>query len=176
MSKRTFSWIIPAIVVCTLVFIASVANAQKGMMKGKHEKGMMSHTYMKGEKHHGGMGHMGRMREDHHGGHMFFLVMQDDLGLSDEQISTLRTLKSKTEKQMIRTTADLDILQIELHDLLREDKVNVKTVDSKIEKIGKLRTEVHKVHVHAKLDAQKILTAEQLKKVRELKGKGGHKK
>ncbi|MCH7731553.1 MAG: hypothetical protein IIB44_03430 [Candidatus Marinimicrobia bacterium] len=68
MSKRTFSRMIPAIVVGTLVFIASVANAQEGMMKGKHEKGMMSHTCMKGEK--------------HHGGHKFFLGMQDELGLS----------------------------------------------------------------------------------------------
>lgn len=162
MSKRTFSWIIPAIIIGTLVFIANMANAQEGMMKGKHEKEMMSHKSMKGEK--------------HHGGHKFFLGMYDELGLSDEQISTLRTLKSQTEKQMIRTTADLDILQIELHDLLQEDKVNVKMVDSKIEKIGKLQTKVHKVHIHAKLDAQKVLSEEQLKKVCELKGKGRHEK
>lgn len=162
MSNRTFSWMIPAIVAGTLVFIASVTNAQEGMMKGKHEKGMMSHTYMKGEK--------------HHGGHKFFLGMKDELGLRDEQVSKLRALKSQTEKQMIRTKADLEILEIELRDLLHQDKVNVKAVDSKIEKIGELRTEMHKVHAHAKLDAQKVLTPAQVKKLKELKGKGGHEK
>ena len=176
MSKRIFSWVIPAVVVSTLVLIANVANAQEGMTKGKHEQGMMSHMGMKERQHHRGMEHMGMMRQEHHGGHGFFLGMKDELGLSAQQVSKLRALKSQTEKQMIRTKADLEILEIELHDLLRQDKVNVKAVDSKVEKIGELRTGMQKVHIHARLDTKKVLTSEQMKKLHELRAKGGHEK
>lgn len=103
--------------------------------------------------------------------HHFFLGMKGELGLSDEQVSKLKALKSETEKHMIRTKADLKILEVELHDLLGENKVNVKDVDSKIEKIGELRTEIQKVHIHTRLDARKILTPEQLEKLHQQKGK-----
>ncbi|MEE9166518.1 MAG: periplasmic heavy metal sensor [Candidatus Neomarinimicrobiota bacterium] len=172
MSKRMPSWMIPVITLGALVLMANSADAQEGTMKGTHEQGMMSHTSMKGEKHQTGMGHKYMMRQKHHGGDKFFLGMKDELGLTDEQVSKLRALKSETEKRMIRTKADLGILEIELHDLLREDKVNVKTVDSKIEKIGELRTKMQKAHVHAGLDARKMLTSEQLKKLHGHKGKG----
>ena len=142
MSMRTFSRMIPAIVVGSLVFIASVTNPLEGS-------------------------------------HMSFkevLEMKGELGLSDEQVSKLRALGSQAEKQVIRTKADLRILEIELDDLLQENNVNVKVVDSKIEKIGDLRTEIQKTHIHARIDVQKILTSEQLKKLHELRGKGKHQK
>lgn len=176
MSRRTFSWTITFFVIGSLVFIANDLYAQEGMMKCKPGKCMLSHKCCSGEKHHKEMGHMGMMHGEHQGGHGFLLGMHEKLGLSADQISKLKTLKSEAEKQMIRTKADLRILQIELHDLLQKDEVNVKAVDSKIEKIGKLQTEMHKANIHAKLDAQKVLTPEQLKKLHEPKGKGRQKK
>ena len=138
----TLSWMIPAVVVGSLVFIATVANPLEGSHMGIKE----------------------------------VLEMKDELGLSNEQVSKLRALKSQTEKRIIRIKSDLEILELELQDLLQDNKVNVKAVDSKIEKIGELRTEMQKVHVHVRLDAQKVLTSEQLKKLHEHKGKGRHEK
>jgi len=172
MSKRIFLWAITAIVVSATFLVGNPARAQEGMMKGKHEMGMM-HRGMKGEHHQEGM-HCCRMMEgEDHEGHEFFLGMKDDLGLSDEQVAKLKALKSESEKQAIRTKADLKIERIELHDLLSKDKVDVKGVDTKVEKMGALQTKMHKAHIHARLDAQKILTPEQLKQLREMRGKHG---
>ena len=173
MAKKTISWAMLAAVVGTFLFIADVANGQEGMMKGKHEKGMMREG-TRGEKHHRGMDRMGMMRGGHDGGHGFFIGVREELKLTDKQVERLRKLKSQVEMEMIRTRADLEIAEVELHDLLRQDKVDIKGVDAKIEKMGELRTGMHKAHIHARLDAQKILTAEQLKKHQEMKGKKRH--
>ena len=173
MSKRMFLWTVTAIFVGAAFFIGNPARAQEGMMKGQHKMGMMREG-MKGEHHQEGMRGCGMMEGEHHEGHAFFLGMKDELGLSEEQVSRLEALKSETEKQMIRTKADLEILEIELHGLLSQDKVDVKTVDAKVETMGELQTKMHKAHIHARLDAQNILTAEQLKKHREMEGKMKH--
>ena len=173
MSKRLFLWAVTAIVVGAAFLVGNPARAQEGMTKGKHEMGMMREG-MKGEKHQDGIQGCRMMEGEHREGHEFFLGMKDELGLSDEQVSKLKALKSETEKQMIRTEADIEILQIELHDILSQDKVNVKAVDTKIEKMGELQTKMYKAHIHARLNAQKILTPEQLKKHREIKGKRKH--
>ncbi len=173
MSKRMVLWMFAVIIVSVVILIGNTVNAQEGMMKGKHEMGMM-HKGMKGEKHSCGMKCQGMMEGEHHGGHEFFLGMKDELEFSDEQVAKLKALKNETEKQKIRTKADLEILQIELHDLLSQDKVDVKAVDAKVEKMGELQTKMHKAHIHAKLDAKSILTLEQLKKYRETKGTRKH--
>ncbi|MFQ5709229.1 MAG: Spy/CpxP family protein refolding chaperone [bacterium] len=173
MLKTTFLWVVAAFFMSATFLVANPATAQEGMMEGKHEMGMM-HRGMKGEQHQEGM-HCCRMMEgEHHEGHEFFLGMKDELELSDEQVAKLRNLKSETQKQAIRTKADLEIVRIELHDLLSQDKVDVKAVDARIEKMGELQTKMHKAHIHARLDAQEILTPEQLKKYKEIKGKGRH--
>lgn len=172
MSNRMFLWAVTAIVLGATFLVGSPAKAQEGMMKGRHKMGMMREG-MKGEKHHEGMQCCRMMEGEHREGHEFFLGMKDELGLSDEQVTKLRALKSETEKQAIQSKADLEIVRIDLHDLLSRDKVDVKAVDGKIEKMGELQTKMHKAHFHAKLDAKNILTAEQLKKHQEMKGKHG---
>jgi len=166
-------WTVTAIFMGAAFFVGNWARSQEGMMEGQHKMGMMREG-MKGEHHQEGMHGCGMMEGEHHEGHAFFLGMKDQLGLSDQQVSKLKALKSATEKQMIRTKADLKVLEIELHDLLSQDKVDVKTVDAKVDKMGELQTKMHKAHIHARLDAQSILTAEQLKKFREMEGKMKH--
>jgi len=170
MKKRMYLWAVTAIFVGAMFLIENAANAQEGMTKGKHKMGMMREG-MKGEKHQKGMQDCRMMEGKHRGGNEFFLGMKDELELSDEQVAKLRALKSETEKQAIRNKADLEILQIDLHDLLSQNKVDVKAVDARVEKMGELQTKMHKAHIHAKLDAQKILTTEQQKKHQEMKGK-----
>lgn len=172
MSKRMFLWAVTAILAGALFFIGNPATAQEGRMGEKHEMGMM-HKGMKCE-HHDSMQCSRMMKGEHHEGQEYFLGMKDELGLSDAQVNKLKALKSESEKQAIRTKADLKILHIELHDLLQQDKVDVKAVDGKIGKIGELQMKMLKAHVHTELDARNILTPEQLKKHQEMKGKRMH--
>lgn len=172
MLKRVFLWVVTAIFVGAMFLVGNPATAQEGRMKEKHEMGMMREG-VKGERHHERMNCCHMMEGEHREGHEFFLGMKDELGLSEEQVAKLSALKSESEKQAIRTKADLEILRIELHDLLSQDKVDVKAVDGKIEKMGELQTKMHKEHVHTKLDAKNILTSEQLNKHQEMKSKHG---
>ncbi len=172
MSKRMFFGVVTAILAGAIFFIGNPATAQGGGMGEKHEMGMM-HKGMRCE-HHDGMQCGRMMKGEHHDGQEYFLGMKDELGLSDAQVDKLKALRSEREKQAIRTKADLKILHIEMHDLLQQDKVDVKAVDGKIGKIGELQTKMLKAHVHTKLDARNILTPEQLKKHQEMKGKKKH--
>ena len=94
------------------------------------------------------------------------LKQRGELNLTDEQLSRLKSLKNTVEKQLIQDEAEMKILRIELHDLVRRDKVDLKVVDAKIEKVGDIYTKIKKDHIYAKLDAEKILTAEQREKFR----------
>ncbi len=96
------------------------------------------------------------------------LKQKEDLGLSDEQITQLKSLKNEAEKKRIRNEAEMKILKIELRDLVHQDKTeDLKAVDAKIEKIGALFTTMKKNHVYARLDAKKVLTPDQQKKFKE---------
>jgi Spy/CpxP family protein refolding chaperone len=113
------------------------------------------------------MEHGQMMGGQHRGGHEFILGMREELELTDEQVERLRSLKSDTERQMIQARADLEIAQIELHDLFSQETVDVSGVDAKIDQIGRLQTAMHKAHVHATLDAEAVLTPEQREKHRQ---------
>ena len=92
------------------------------------------------------------------------LCQKDELGLTDEQESELKKLKSSSQKAKVKRHADIQILKIEIQELLDEKTVDKDAVYAKLEEIGKLRTTKAKNCIDTKLTARKLLTAEQLKK------------
>lgn len=142
--------------------------------KGEKHYGC-KHSEMTMESSHYRSGPSQHMSEGkHHSIASCILKQKGELGLTDEQVSQLKSLKSENEKQLIRDEAEMKVLKIELHDLVHQDKVDVKAVDTKIEKIGTLFTTMKKNHIYAKLDTKKILTAEQLKKFKEHRESEGY--
>jgi len=125
------------------------------MMMGGHEK----------------MGHRGGMKGER-GGEGFFLGMKEALNLTDDQVAKLKAIRKETGKKQIENEAKLKNLHLELEDLLLEEKVDRNKVDSTIDQIGKLHSEMKKIAIHARLDAKALLTPEQFKKLKELKGEG----
>ena len=166
MSRTSVTGVMTAVVLGATILITSAANAQEGRMRGGHERGMMRHGMERHDRG-AGMAHGHMMAGQHRGGHEFFLGMREELELTDEQVERLRSLKSDTEKQMIRAKADLEIAQTELHDLLSSEDVDRNGIDAKIDEIGRLQTEMHKAHVHATLDAEAVLTPEQRERHRQ---------
>ncbi len=88
------------------------------------------------------------------------------LGLTEEQISGLRSLAVETEKTTVKAQADIEVKGIELRELLREDNPSHDAVVKKSEEISALRGDLMKQHVEALLKAKSILTPEQQKKIR----------
>lgn len=92
----------------------------------------------------------------------------DEIGLTSEQQEKLRKLFLDSKKEDIRTKADLQILKLELGDLLEQDNPNVKQVDKKIDEMTKLQSKMMKSKIHALLEGKKILTDEQIEKIKTL--------
>ncbi len=107
------------------------------------------------------------------GGHScMFLGMAKELGLSDEQTAKLKDMRMKREKQAIEDRAKAEVMELELRGLMSEEEIDLKAVDDKIDKISALKAKMRKDGIHGMVDAKKVLTAEQRKKMREMKGCG----
>jgi Spy/CpxP family protein refolding chaperone len=105
-------------------------------------------------------------------GHGSLLSLRDELGLTDDQVKRLRELRMDREKQAINDRATVEILELELRELLFEEDVDIKAVDTKIDRIASLNAKMHKDRIHGMLDSRKVLTAEQQKKMKDLSGPG----
>jgi Spy/CpxP family protein refolding chaperone len=158
------------------IFVAAlVSNAQAQMCgcMGEKDGGMQKGGMM------GGMGHheMGKMQGM--GGMQGGAMMGDDhplwkhlagLGLDDKQKEALKALRSKTEKDMVKKKADMQIAGIELKDLLDKDPVDMKAVEALAKKKGSLKTEMFLAHIKAREEMKALLTPDQRKQLKEMMG------
>ena len=88
------------------------------------------------------------------------------LDLEPEQYQKLKTGISVARRERIRNDAELEIAELELEELLEEKKPDLAAIDTRIETLGKLRTKEHKIEVHLWLEQRKILTPDQVKRLR----------
>jgi Spy/CpxP family protein refolding chaperone len=149
------------------IFIAAlVSNAQAqmcgDMMGGMGYEGMGMMHGMGGM--HGGAIMMG---EEHP---MWKLLM--GLGLDDKQKDALKSLRSKTMKDMVKRSADKQIAGIELKDLLDKDPVDMKSVEASVRKNESLKADMFIAHIKAHEEMKSILTPVQRKRLKEMMESG----
>jgi len=108
-----------------------------------------------------GSGNMGMMEKRME--HMFFLDRAEELGLSAEQVSKLRTLHTESRRDNIRNAAEAKIAQLDLADLLSGENWSIKDAETLVRKVQKLEGDMQVRHLQAISDARKVLTADQLK-------------
>jgi Spy/CpxP family protein refolding chaperone len=94
------------------------------------------------------------------------LRMRQQLGLSDEQVAKLTTLRSNFQKEAIRAEAEIRVLEVELDDLLDQSKVDLGRVEAAFRKEESLRVGLRLSRVKAIEAAKAILTAEQSDRLR----------
>jgi translation initiation factor IF-2 len=94
-------------------------------------------------------------------------------GLTDAQIAQLRKIRQDGAKQAIRNRADMRIARMELNELLEAPTVDEKAVASKVKAISDLQAAGLKARVDGRLAMRKIVTAEQLEKLRSLRREHG---
>jgi len=106
-------------------------------------------------------------------GSVFSQTMQKErpfkpgINLSAEQKEKIRSLTLEGRKDEIRLKSDLRIAQLELRELMQNDKLDKSSINRKVEEIGDLRTKLQKVKVERKMELREILTKEQLQSLRE---------
>jgi Spy/CpxP family protein refolding chaperone len=153
--RKGFVLILPVLLVLFLAVDGNVNPRDHGGMSGCFQGGH-------GKSHGGGVKHLIQMRQA--------------LELTDAQVDKLKSIRKDSAKKKINHEAEMKTLHLELEDLLSDKNVDRKKVDSIIDKLGKLHGEMKKLSIHARLDSKNVLTADQKKKMEELKKEKGHKK
>lgn len=160
------------------------AGMKGGMMQGDMMakcKQMHSGMMGKGMKHGGSM--MAAMNDPviktlhGYGCPGFLLKSAGKLELTKSQIASLKALKTEFQKTVVRNKADIEVAKIELKELLDADNPNFNKVKSKVNQIGTLEQQLRLNFLDKVVQSRKILTADQLQKLKALsdnccKGKG----
>ncbi len=125
-----------------------------------------------------GWGHRGgmRMRGDWGSGGMMGQDggfpngrLADELDLTDVQRDKLQVIRDGLARKQIQMRADLAIARLDLSKLMRADLPSQSDVDAKVNAITRLQGDMMKASLTARLDSRKVLTADQRKKLEDLK-------
>ena len=106
-----------------------------------------------------------------------------DLGLSDEQVTKLKTLMGDYEKAKIRGEADIKLAEVDVQTLAHDDKADMAAIENAIRKSEAVHANLRIEGIKALRAAKAALTPEQQQKWRasrgsmhgEGKGKGDYK-
>ncbi len=94
------------------------------------------------------------------------LEKRDQLGLSDEQVKAIKDLMKETQKNLIKQDADIKTLKVEINTLMWESPLDTEKINNLLAEKYKLKKDKAKYLVSAHDKLNKILTEEQLKKVK----------
>jgi len=95
-------------------------------------------------------------------------ALQREAGLTDAQASQLRKLMQDERKLAIRRRADLQVARLELDELLDAASVDEKAVGARVKALADLQAAALKARVDHRLAVRKVVTAEQLEKMKML--------
>jgi Spy/CpxP family protein refolding chaperone len=99
------------------------------------------------------------------------LKAKDTLKLNEEQQARLRTIAVNFKKENVKKTAEVDLAEIEMHQLLHGDTKQVAggDVETAVRKMYALKAEQRLASIKAFQEARTVLTPEQQQKLRELR-------
>jgi len=92
----------------------------------------------------------------------------DEIGLSEEQKSKIDDITTNHRKDMVTKKAEIEIAQIDLNKLMREENPDMNLVKDQIQKLASLKANMEFAQFKTRIDAKKVLTQEQQDKIKEL--------
>jgi Spy/CpxP family protein refolding chaperone len=98
----------------------------------------------------------------------------DELGLTDEQMESMREVRYNFQKAQIGLRAELKTSRLELRHLMMEEKPSQGEISKLVDRIADTQKRLLKQRVDKKLAMKEILTPEQFKKF--IKMRGEHRK
>lgn len=140
--------------------------ADEGTGAGGHRPGMQ------GGRHHGGwQRNMGHSQRGSHGRHRpsfigMLLRNQQQLGLTAQQVDSLRKMGMDARRAEIRRSADRKIAQVDLMSLRFSDPVDMGKVEAKVREIEKLKGDGTIARFRTAEAAKAQLTPEQKEKLK----------
>ncbi|MEW6455865.1 MAG: Spy/CpxP family protein refolding chaperone [Acidobacteriota bacterium] len=101
------------------------------------------------------------------------IEMVKDLNLTEEQKKQIGDLRLANQKTMIDLRAKVQAARLDLGKLLEDPKADPKKVEAIVNEINKVRSEMFKNMVDFRIKINKILTSEQLEKIKGLRFERG---
>jgi Spy/CpxP family protein refolding chaperone len=115
-----------------------------------------------------GYGEQGGGMKGHHGGAGHFmrhlLMHQKEIGLSEEQVGKIKSLQLELDKTRIRTEAEIQVAERELHELVRDEKADLAAIEAKLRQGAELEVGLRLTAVKTRRAAMALLTPEQREK------------
>ena len=98
----------------------------------------------------------------------FYLENWEEIGLSEEQVDSIKGIKLWFKKQMVRGQADMEIMMLDMKAKLGEENIDVEGLNAMIDEgmAGMAKSAKASVEAYAKLRA--ILTPDQIAKAKEI--------
>jgi Spy/CpxP family protein refolding chaperone len=109
----------------------------------------------------------GMSRGPGRGGHR---AMMEKLNLTDDQSKKLEDIRYQHQKKAITMRADLESARLDLGRMMRADQPDRRAIEAQLDKISQARLVLAKDRVGQMLDMRAVLTPEQLKTWREMRG------
>lgn len=92
------------------------------------------------------------------------LTHQQDLGLTEDQVSKLKALALDQDRAKIRAHADVQVAQRELRALVADEKTDLSAIEAKIKERESLEAKLSFMGIKGKRDLYAVLTPEQREK------------
>ncbi len=101
------------------------------------------------------------------------LSVQQQLGLSAEQVQRLQTLRSDFEKEAIKRSADIQVAQVDLSNLLETSQPDLSKVEAQLKKIADLQADLRFARIKTLAQGRTVLSQEQWQKFESLAPRRG---
>ena len=90
---------------------------------------------------------------------------QAELGFSEENLRKVKDLKINTKKSLIKSTAEIDIIAVDIMAKMWEDSADMAEISKLLDKKYTLKKESMKELLSAFISLKKMLSKEQLRKL-----------
>jgi Spy/CpxP family protein refolding chaperone len=106
-----------------------------------------------------------------HGTVSFYIQNAEAIGLSDDQVAKLKTIRQGFRAASARLNVEMETAEEQYHDLLQADTVNFSEAEAKAKLLGSLEQQMRTEFARAIAEGKKVLTADQMKRAKELRKK-----
>lgn len=96
------------------------------------------------------------------------LKFKEGMSLTAEQEQKLHALKTEYKRTRIRMKADVDLANIDLHEVLKNEKASLSEIEAELTKLHGLKTKLYMASIKAKRDAKAVLSDEQRARVNKI--------
>jgi len=93
---------------------------------------------------------------------------EEEMDLTEDQVKNIKDLDFKTQKELIMTNAEIEVLGLEMNVLMKSDTLDTAAINNIIDKKYDLKKQKAKSLVAALAGIKSILTEEQKTKLREM--------